>query len=72
LRMGEEGLRGRSRTVVWSGGIGESVGSGGGGGAARFCMAADSPLGVLAEAGLPSLSQPMALRPSHGKNKRIE
>ena len=70
--MEEEELRGRGRVVVWSGGTGERVGSEGGDGAARLCMAADSALGILAEAGLPSLSQPMALRSSYRKNKRME
>jgi hypothetical protein len=56
--------------MVWSGGTGERVGSEGGDGAAQLCMAADSALGILAEAGLPSLSQSMALRSSHRKNKK--
>ena len=58
--------------MVWSGGTEERVENGGGDGAARLCMAADSALGILAEAGLPSLSQPMALRSSYRKNKRME
>jgi hypothetical protein len=69
LGIGEEGLRGKGRAVVCSGGTGERVGSEGGDGAAQLCMAADSALGILTEAGLPSLSQPMALRSSHRKNK---
>jgi hypothetical protein len=68
--MGGEELRGRGRAGVWSGGTGERVGGGDGDGAARFCMAADSALGIVAEASLPSLSQPMAFRSLHRENKK--